>query len=83
MNRPIEKEIYAKVKKAACKPVITKSYPTGVELSKQFGISTSTVHKILKTKSYDDYKMYNIKRRLRFKNGVIQTKGNMMEDYDE
>lgn len=55
MQRAIKEEIYAKVKKAACRPVIIKSYPTGVELAKQFGIAQSTVYRILKAKSYKEY----------------------------
>lgn len=64
MSRPIGEKIYVKVKKAACTPVITKSYPTGVELAKRFGISPATAYRILKAKSYKEYLNYPYKRRL-------------------
>lgn len=64
MTRPIEEKIYVKVKKAACRPVITKTYPTGVKLAKQFGLAQSTVYRILKAKSYKEYLSYPYKRRL-------------------
>ena len=64
MRHCIEEKIYEEVKKAACKPVITKTYPTGVELAKLFNIAPSTVYRILKAKSYKEYLTYPCKRRL-------------------
>lgn len=64
MSRPIGEKLYEEVKKAACRPVLIKTYPTGVELAKLFEIAPSTVYRILKTKSYKEYLSYPYKRRL-------------------
>lgn len=64
MSRPIKEDIYVKVKKAACRPVVKKTYPSKVELAKLFEIAPSTVYRILKAKSYEEYLSYPHKRRL-------------------
>lgn len=72
MSNRIEEKIYVKVKKASCTPVISKTYPTGVELAKLFKIAPSTVYRILKSKSYKEYSNYPYKRRLELDFSDIQ-----------